>query len=73
MRAKLVDTGEGLAVLIDPSIVARLGFVAGTEVEMRVEGGKLLIEPMKSPRDRIQEAMGRALEEHRESSRKLGD
>jgi antitoxin component of MazEF toxin-antitoxin module len=73
VRTKLVDTGEGLAVVIDSSMVDLLGYVAGTEVEARVEGDALIIEPMRSRKDRIQEAMDRALAEHRESLRKLGD
>jgi len=54
-------------------MVDLLGYVAGTEVEARVEGDALIIEPMRSRKDRIQEAMDRALAEHRESLRKLGD
>jgi antitoxin component of MazEF toxin-antitoxin module len=46
MRTKLVKHGDDYAVIIDQSILDRMGIDAETELEISVEGNALIVTPL---------------------------
>lgn len=71
VRTKLTPTPEGLALVIDRATLEALGLNDETEVNVRVEGRCLIIEPTASHRARVREATERVIADHTESLRKL--
>jgi antitoxin component of MazEF toxin-antitoxin module len=51
-RTKLTSIGDELAIVLDPETLDAVGYTADTEVELRVEEGRLVIEPVRAkPRE----------------------
>jgi antitoxin component of MazEF toxin-antitoxin module len=46
MRTKLTNVGDDLALVIDQEILDALGYTSETEVEIRVQDGAIVIEPV---------------------------
>ena len=49
VRTKLTSVGDELALVLDPETLDALCYAEGTEVELRVEGDRLVIEPVPGP------------------------
>jgi antitoxin component of MazEF toxin-antitoxin module len=47
MRTKLMSVGAELVLVIDQETLDAVGYTAETEVELRVDGGCLVIEPVR--------------------------
>jgi antitoxin component of MazEF toxin-antitoxin module len=72
MRKKLSAIGNSLGIVIEKPILELLDIRRDTELEMKTDGQRLIIEPVrKSKRQRVKAALGRALVAHDESLRKL--
>ena len=72
MRKKLSAIGNSLGVVIEKPILELLDINRDTELDMRTDGQRLIIEPVrKSKRQRVRAALERALVAHDESLRKL--
>ena len=72
MRKKLSAIGNSLGVVIEKPILELLDIDRDTELDMRTDGQRLIIEPVrKNKRQRVKAALDRALVAHDESLRKL--
>ncbi len=72
MRKKLSAIGNSLGVVIEKPILELLDIQRDTDLEMRTDGQRLIIEPVrKSKKQRVKVALERALVAHDESLRKL--
>ncbi len=72
MRKKLSAIGNSLGIVIEKPILELLDITRDTELDMRTDGDRLIIEPVrKSRRQRVKAALDRAMVGHDESLRKL--
>ena len=72
MRKKLSAIGNSLGIFIEKPILELLDIQRDTDLEMRTDGQRLIIEPVrKSKKQRVKVALERALVAHDESLRKL--
>jgi len=72
MRKKLSAIGNSLGIVIEKPILELLDISRDTELEMKTDGQRLIIEPVrKSKKRRVEAALERALVAHDESLRKL--
>ena len=72
MRKKLSAIGNSLGVVIEKPILELLDIDRDTELDMRTDGQRLIIEPVrKNKKQRVRAALDRALVAHNESLRKL--
>jgi antitoxin component of MazEF toxin-antitoxin module len=72
MREKLTAIGDSMGVIIEKPSLELLGIDKDTELEIRTDGERLLIEPVgKSRRDRASKAIDSVLAKHAETMRKL--
>jgi len=47
-RTKLTSVGDELALVLDQETLDAVGYTADTEVELRIEEGRLVIEPVRA-------------------------
>jgi antitoxin component of MazEF toxin-antitoxin module len=72
MRKKLSAIGNSLGIVIEKPILELLDIHRDTELEMKTDGQRLIIEPVrKNKKQRVKAALQRALVAHDESLRKL--
>jgi len=72
MRKKLSAIGNSLGIVIEKPILELLDIRRETELEMKTDGQRLIIEPVrKGKKQRVKAALERALVAHDESLRKL--
>lgn len=72
MRKKLTAIGNSLGLVIEKPILELLGIDRDTELEMRTDGERLLIEPVrKSRRERVTKAIDEVLTKHADTMKKL--
>lgn len=67
LRKRLTAIGEELGIVIDRSLVDRLGIDEHTDVELSIEGDRLVLAPVRADdhRRRVAAATKRALVTHR--------
>jgi antitoxin component of MazEF toxin-antitoxin module len=74
MVKTLTPVGDGLGLLIDRSILERLGIDRETTLELTVEEDRLVIRPVAGEaQDRFVESARRMMEIHGETFRKLAE
>ncbi len=72
MRKKLSTIGNSLGIVIEKPILELLDIDRGTELEMRTDGERLIIEPIRSTRRaKVTAAVRRAMAAHDTTPRKL--
>ena len=72
MQKTLTAIGNSLGIVIEKPILELLGITKDTVLEMRTDGERLIIEPVKSARARkLTAASKRVLKNHDETFRKL--
>ena len=72
MRKKLSTIGNSLGLVIEKPILELLDIDRDTELDMRTDGDRLIISPIrKGKKERVRAARQRALIAHEESLRKL--
>jgi len=72
MRKRLSAIGNSLGIVIEKPILALLEIDRETELDMRTDGDRLIISPVrKGKKERGRVALQRALDAHDESLRKL--
>jgi antitoxin component of MazEF toxin-antitoxin module len=72
MRKKLSAIGNSLGVVIEKPILELLDIHRDTELDMRTDGQRLIIEPVrKGKRQRVKEAVEQVMVEHESTLRKL--
>jgi antitoxin MazE len=72
MRKKLSAIGNSLGIVIEKPILELLDIRRDTELEMKTDGERLIIEPVRTnKRQRVKASLQRALVAHDESLRKL--
>ncbi len=73
MRKRLSAIGNGLGIVIEKPILELLEIDRETELDMRTDGDRLIISPVrKGKKERVRAALHRALSAHDGSLRKLG-
>jgi antitoxin MazE len=72
MQKNLTAIGNSLGIVIEKPILELLGITKDTLLEMKTDGERLIIEPVKSTREKkLRAASKRVLENHDETFRKL--
>lgn len=72
MRKRLSAIGNSLGIFIEKPILEFLDIDRGTELDMRTDGERFIIEPVRvGKRDRSKEAVRRAMEAQDATLRKL--
>jgi antitoxin component of MazEF toxin-antitoxin module len=72
MRKKLSAIGNSLGIVIEKPILELLDIDRETELEMRTDGERLIIEPIRNAkRAKVQAAVQRAMAAHDATLRKL--
>jgi antitoxin MazE len=72
MRKKLSAIGNSLGIVIEKPILELLDIDRETELEMRTDGERLIIEPVRgAKRDKVKAAAQRAMAAHDATLRKL--
>jgi antitoxin component of MazEF toxin-antitoxin module len=72
MRKKLSAIGNSLGIVIEKPILELLDIDRETELEMRTDGERLIIEPIRSARRaKVTAAVQRAMSAHDATLRKL--
>jgi antitoxin component of MazEF toxin-antitoxin module len=72
VRKKLSAIGNSLGIVIEKPILELLDIDRETELEMRTDGQKLIIEPVRNAkRARVRAAAQRAMTAHEPTLRKL--
>lgn len=72
MRKTLTAIGNSLGIVIEKPILELLDINRDTELEMRTDGDRLIIEPVrKNQRKRIAKATQRVMDAHDQTLRKL--
>jgi antitoxin component of MazEF toxin-antitoxin module len=72
MRKKLSAIGNSLGIVIEKPILELLDIDRETELDMRTDGERLIIEPIRSgKRQKVKAAVRRAMTAHDATLRKL--
>ncbi len=72
MKKRLSAIGNSLGIVIEKPILELLDIDRDTELDMRTDGNRLIIEPVRrTRRQRIAAAARRVMEAHEETFRKL--
>ena len=75
MRKKLSAVGNSLGLVIEKPILELLDITRDTELEMKTDGERLIIEPVrkgrKSKKDRVRDAVEEIMRDHESTLRKL--
>jgi antitoxin component of MazEF toxin-antitoxin module len=71
MRKKLSAIGNSLGIVIEKPILELLGIDRETELDLRTDGERLIIEPVRGgKRAKVKAAVRRAMDAHDETLRK---
>lgn len=74
MRKRLSAIGNSLGIIIEKPILELLGIDRDTDLEMRTDGERLIIEPVRPERRRrLADAAARVMTAHDETLRKLAE
>ena len=73
MRKRLSAVGNSLGIVIEKPILELLNIDRETELEMRTDGERLIIEPVRkvTRRERVDRAIDHVLSKHSETMKKL--
>ena len=73
MRKRLSAIGNSLGIVIEKPILELLNIDRETELEMRTDGERLIIEPVRSGsrRERVNKAIEHVMSKHSETMKKL--
>lgn len=72
MQKNLTAIGNSLGIVIEKPILELLGITKDTPLEMKTDGERLIIEPIRPAREKkLRAAAQRALKNHDETFRKL--
>lgn len=72
MKKRLSAIGNSLGIVIEKPILELLDIDRDTELDMRTDGNRLIIEPVRQTRrQRIAAAARRVMDAHEETFRKL--
>jgi len=72
MQKTLTSIGNSLGIVIEKPILELLGITKETLLELRTDGERLIIEPVKSARaQKLRVASKRVMKNHDETFRKL--
>lgn len=72
MRKKLSAIGNSLGIVIEKPILELLDIDRDTELDMRTDGERLIIEPVKgAKRNKVKASLRRAMAAHDATLRKL--
>lgn len=72
MRTKLTQIGADLGLVLERSVLERLGITRDTELEVIVDGGKLFISPAGADRRaRVERAIDEVMADHAGTFRRL--
>lgn len=72
MKKRLSAIGNSLGIVIEKPILELLDIDRDTELDMRTDGNRLIIEPVRrTRRQRIAAAARRVMDAHEETFRKL--
>lgn len=72
MKKRLSAIGNSLGIVIEKAILELLDIDRDTELDMRTDGNRLIIEPVRrTRRQRIATAARRVMDAHEETFRKL--
>ena len=74
MRKRLSAIGNSLGIVIEKPILELLGIDRDTDLEMKTDGERLIIEPVRRDRrTRVAESAARVMDAHDETLRKLAE
>lgn len=75
MRKRLCAVGDGVGVVIDKLILEQLDIDENTEIEVRADGDRVILEPVRSSdhQRRVTAATRRAVAVHGELLKKLAE
>ncbi len=76
MTKRIRAIGNSAGIIIDEPILERLKITEGTELDLSIDGERLIITPVRSPADkqaRFKKAQSRVLRSHDETFRKLAE
>ena len=71
MRKKLSAIGNSLGIVIEKPILELLDIDRETELDMRTDGARLIIEPVRAKRTKVKAAVRRTMAAHDTTLRKL--
>ena len=72
MRKRLTPIGNSVGLILDKTILGLIGLTRDDDVELTVEGDRLVVTPVRGGRKRrFEEAKRHVFETHRETLRKL--
>jgi antitoxin component of MazEF toxin-antitoxin module len=71
MRKKLSAVGNSLGIVIEKPILELLDIDRETELDMRTDGERLIIEPVRSAKRAVKGSVRRAMTAHDATLRKL--
>lgn len=73
MRKKLSAIGNSLGIVIEKPILELLGIDRETELDVKTDGERLVIEPVRKSgrRERVSKAIDEVLSKHAETMKKL--
>ena len=71
MRKKLSAIGNSLGIVIEKPILELLDIDRETELDIRTDGERLIIEPVRAKRTKVKAAVRRAMAAHDTTLRKL--
>ena len=60
MRAKIIQVGNSCGVRLPKPVVSELGLLLGSEVDLVSDNGRLLLTPVRAPREGWAHAFARA-------------
>lgn len=74
MKKHLTKIGNSVGLIIDKPILEMLGITGDTELEIRTDGTRLIIEPVRTRREeRLRAAANKVMANHDETFRKLSE
>jgi antitoxin MazE len=73
MTKKLTAIGNSLGIIIERPILELLNINRDTELEIRTDGEGLIMRPLRSHSQRVQEAGSRMMKVHKASLKKLAE
>ena len=71
MRKKLSAIGNSLGIVIEKPILELLKIDRETELEISTDGSRLIVEPVRSKRDKVLAATRKVTKAHADTLRKL--
>jgi antitoxin MazE len=71
MRKKLSAVGNSFGLVIEKPILELLNIDRDTELEMTTDGGRLIIEPVRSGKKSLRASAAKVMKKHEATFRKL--